>query len=84
MSKWASNIQIKKVLELFQHSSDVTIMRQTGLTKAQVRYIAKKFGLVKSKIRLTEAHRPQAEATNAKRWNKKKQPDNTEKNGNDH
>ena len=70
MGKWATIEQIKQVEANFSLYSDVILAQMTGLTVGQVRYIARKLHLVKSKARLAEAHRPQALAMNAKKWSK--------------
>lgn len=71
MSKWATKQQIMMVKANFSTFSDVILAEMAHLTLGQVRYIGRKYHLVKSKLRLHDAHRPQALATNAKRWNTK-------------
>ncbi len=77
MSKWATKEQIMIVKASFSAFSDVILAEKACLTVGQVRYIGRKFHLVKSKDRLHEAHRPQALATNLKRWNKEKESNDT-------
>jgi len=78
MSKWATKQQIMVVKTNFSAFSDVILAEMAHLTLGQVRYIGRKYHLVKSERRLHDAHRPQALATNAKRWNTKYESNNTD------
>ncbi len=70
MSKWLKKRQILEVFDRFPNECDSTIAQEMGITVRQVRYVAIKYNLHKSRHHIKDVHRPQAIKTNQIRWNR--------------